>query len=421
MPVDQRLRAQIQLILDSLDDAAAFPDPQRWDAVDDVDYLYRKNAVLVREPDADRLVTTLTQSYGPARGADAAAQPPPFERRPVTRGVLGVTLPPHLPPVPDVLDGLDRALGPGVATPDHVLYVCPYACPAAEPAEVPAGTVNPVPPAGTPRPECDGHGVMVSIVDTGLLPGASARHSWLTGVDGVPEDAFAPGTGYILPYAGHGTFAAGCMRCAAPKASAYVERAFDIAGANYESRLAPSLEDALSRNPDVLEFTFTTSSRGDRPLHTFDDIYESSIRPREGLVVVAPAGNDGKSRRMWPAAYPWVVSVGALSADWRSRASFSNFGAWVDVFAPGEDLVNAYADGTYVCNEPPVGEHRKFQGMAMWSGTSFSTPIVAGLIAGRMSATGENGRQAAAALLKLAGSQAIPGVGAVLYPGDACR
>jgi len=438
MPVDARMRDQINLILDKLGSvgAAAHPDPSLWDdpGVDDVEYLYRRNTILARHQDAGRVADAIT-AFFEQQGVPEGEQPQlQQERVPRTTRVIRFTLPDTGASVPTILDTLDRELGEGVATPDHILYVCPEACPATEPIEVPPGTVDPVPPPGLNargshpcrgryRPECDGDGVFLSIVDTGLMPDAAAGHPWLTGVDGTVEDPYtvdSNGNTIIVPYAGHGTFVAGVARCMAPKASAYVERAFDIAGANFETMLPASLADALNRNPDILVFTFCTSTRGDHSLVTFDDFFDTRIRDMKGLLVVAPAGNDGHDRPMWPAAYREVLSVGALSANWRDRAYFSNYGRWVDVYAPGQDLINAYPAGTYVCIEPPVGEHRQFHLMAKWNGTSFSTPVVAGLVAARMSATGENAQQAADSLMRLACSQTIPGVGAVLYPGQAC-
>ena len=444
MPADLRLKAQTELVLRHHEDAAAFPD--NWEQAGEVQYLYHKHTILVRERDADRVAEELmnilrdTEGGEPEGGEPEGEAPegeapegeaPPFVQRRATGTVLSFTLSPRFPPVPILLDFLDERLGRGVARPDLMLYVSPLICPATEPGEVPPGTATPFPPPGfdargcgpghcVPRTDCDGDGVFVSVVDTGWITDAATDHPWLAGVDGAAETVYDSTTGDIRPYAGHGTFVAGCLRCTAPKVSAYVERAFDIAGADYESHLVPSLEDALDRSPDILVFTFATTSRKDLSLHTFDDFYERRIRYVKGLVVVAPAGNDGKSRPNWPAAYDWVVSVGALSASWRDRAHFSNFGGWVDVYAPGEDLINAFATGRYVCTEPPVGQLRHFYGMAKWSGTSFSTPVVAGLIAARMSATGENGRQAAESLLRFARSQAISGAGAVLYPGQAC-
>jgi subtilisin family serine protease len=136
----------------------------------------------------------------------------------------------------------------------------------------------------------------------------------------------------------------------------------------------------------------------------------------KGIAVIAAAGNDAHRDRFYPAAMPWAVGVGAYDTATGRRADFSNFGHWVDVFAPGVDLVNAFPSGRYTYGEPPTDQVADFTGMAKWSGTSFSTPLVAGLVAARMSRTGQNARAAAADLLLLAQQNAHPGIGAVLNP-----
>jgi hypothetical protein len=428
MPVNERTQAQARLILDGHEGAAAHPAPDQWEDADDLQYLYREHTILVRAIEADRVTGQLRRilddaGYGDVPEGDARE----IRREEVSRGLVRLTVPPTPTLVPDLVARLDEDLWPGIAKPDHKVYLCPAMCPATEPIEV-WGNAAPVPSpglgaaGGAAWKGNDGYGVAVSIVDTGLIPEATARHAWLTGVRGDQEDPYTTdgeGSKVLAPYAGHGTFGAGVLRCVAPKASVFVERAFSTAGADFESHLLSSLENALDRDPDILVFTFTSATHRDQSLKTFDELYDRRISRLKGMIVLAPAGNDATSQPRWPAAHPGVIAVGALAANGRQRAHWSNFGRWVDVYAPGEDLVNAYPEGTYVCSEPPdAGQRREFHGMAMWSGTSFSTPLVAGLIAARMSKTGENAQQAADALLRFACGQAIPGVGPVLYPGQ---
>jgi hypothetical protein len=406
-----------------------FPPRDEW-TEDGPEYLYREGHVLIRDADIGRVTEVL-------RGG----RPAPSRRDRDDDGgsnvnVNGLTLF-ELPPLlaPDDDDGgepvpltvhrallrVDTVLGVGVAAPDHVVFLCPShtgsGCPATEPEEVPPGS-GPDPAVGAPE-ACDGAGTLVAVIDSGLT-GTSPPQSWMTGVLGEDERTLVP-NGPIQPYEGHGTFCAGMVRTVAPRADVYVWNAFLKVGAEFESTLAAKIVLALEQGPDVISLSFGCVSRDSIPPIGFEVVRER-VAELKGVVVVAAAGNDGVRAPFWPAASPWTVSVGALTLDGRAKARFSNFGGWVDVYAPGENLVNAFCAGTYTCTETPnIGQVRKFDGMARWSGTSFSTPMVAGLIAARMSATGENGQQAAAALLRRARKQAIPGLGAVIFPGQACE
>jgi subtilisin family serine protease len=313
-------------------------------------------------------------------------------------------------------------IGAGAVSAHHVVPICGPTgngggCPAVEPEPMPAGSA---PYPGYTADRCAGEGVKVVVVDTGLDRKATRRSSWLKGVRGDRDYAIQGST--LNEYAGHGTFIAGVIRCIAPLAEVCVRQVFGFGGAALERDLVQRLDDILEEDhPDIISMSAGTYTYDASGLLTFP-AFSERLSHHKGVVLVVAAGNDGDRKPFWPAAAPYTVSVGALGTHWRGRAGFSNYGGWVDVYAPGQDLVNAFPKGTYTYREPPhvvAGQPPRvveFYGMARWSGTSFSTPVVAGLIAARMSRTGENGREAAAALIAEAQGAAQPGVGAVLLP-----
>ncbi|RLV50004.1 hypothetical protein D9V37_09040 [Nocardioides mangrovicus] len=371
-------------------------EAHRGDSEDDADfeYLYRTAHILVRDADVARVREVI-------EGAEVSDS--------LVNGVTRLSLPDDLD-VAAALDRLDVALGVGAATPDHVLWVVPGGCcPATEPEETKAADAWPEPN----HRELDGKGVLVSVVDTGWhTPSATdPRSPWLAGVRG-DEETIDPNA--IHPYAGHGTFIAGVVRCEAPASDIYVEGYLTHGGAIFESEMIKQLVEALAKGPDVISFSGGTVTRGNRPSLAFEVFYENFLSKLKGTVLVAAAGNDDTREPFWPAAFPWSVSVGAIDRH-GNKAEFSNYGSWVDVYALGVDVVNAFPHGTYTCTEPPhVGEVRHFDGLCRWSGTSFSTPVVAGKIAARMSRTGLSARAAADELLVEARNNAIVGVGAIL-------
>lgn len=82
----------------------------------------------------------------------------------------------------------------------------------------------------------------------------------------------------------------------------------------------------------------------------------------EGCILIAAAGNDDVETQFYPAAYNHVVSVAATTSS-NTKASFSNYGTWVSVSAPGNNIYSTTVGNSY----------------GNKSGTSMASPMVAGL------------------------------------------
>ncbi|MFI5908272.1 S8 family peptidase [Dactylosporangium sp. NPDC051541] len=317
---------------------------------------------------------------------------------------------------------LRRELGHGAVSLNHLVHITGDAgvCPADEPEPVAECT------ALWPAPAKDrfaGTGVKIVVVDTGLDHDTVVRHPFMAGVEGECDRQVTPGRRpQLLRYAGHGTFIAGLIRTVAPGAEVMVRHFLSFAGKQLESELAPMLSCSLDEDdPDIISMSAGTQTWDGSGLLSLAAFNERQLRHHKGVVLVAAAGNDSSRTPFWPAAAPFAISAGSLNRTLDDRADFTNFGGWVDCYTHGQDVVGIFPKGSYQygegrwehANPPRVVD---FTGLARWSGTSFSTPIVAALIAARMSHTGENGQTAAAALLRTAQAAARPGVGAILLP-----
>jgi hypothetical protein len=161
------------------------------------------------------------------------------------------------------------------------------------------------------------------------------------------------------PYSdfGHGTMTSGLIHLVAPKAKILPLKAFTSNGQGYVSNVVAALYYAVQHNANVVNMSFDVST----PSQALSQAI--SYANQSGLVLVAAAGNESTSAPVYPAALNSSVMGVASTSDYDTRSTFSNYGntdVWIA--APGEYVISTFPGGTY----------------AACSGTSFSSPLVAG-------------------------------------------
>lgn len=257
----------------------------------------------------------------------------------------------------------------------------------------PENSAGPTPafPADTAA-RAKGSNVRVVIIDTGVH-GRDRTDGWLrdldTGDNTEDLDVFPP-PNFLDLAAGHGSFVAGIIQQIVPEAEIKVCKILDSDGLADELTIAVELVKEVMDGLQAGKHVVVNLSLGEetaddeRPvaLGAALEIIGKKTREYEQLetLVVAAAGNYGHDRPCYPAAFPNVTAVaavtqGLLPALWSSR------GAWVDACTIGEGVWSTFVKGI----ESPVTDYRFEEFLqnawALWSGTSFAAPQVAGAIA----------------------------------------
>lgn len=216
-----------------------------------------------------------------------------------------------------------------------------------------------------------GGNVKVAAVDSGI----AAKHPDLAGKIAAQRD-FVGSTqdGVAQDDVGHGTHVAGTMAGATnngigvadgcPQCRLLVAKVGDSSGVT-DRDLVEGIRWSADNGAKVINLSLGGTGRSDALKNAVNYAYN------KGAVVAAAAGNDGSNVVNYPAAYSNVIAIAATTRDDR-HASFSNYGSWVDVAAPGVNILSTVPGG-----------------YDSYSGTSMASPHVSAL-AGLLAAQGRS-------------------------------
>jgi serine protease len=240
-----------------------------------------------------------------------------------------------------------------------------------------------------------GSGVVVAIVDTGIAY-ENYQRSWkekyyiapdLAGTSFVPGYDFVNDDTHANDDNGHGTHVAGTV-------AQSTDNSLGIAGVAFNATLMPvkvlgkngsgnyaDVADGIRYAADNGADIITLSLGGPSPTTYLEEAVKYAHD--KGVLVIAATGNDGIGSVAYPAAYDdYVVAVGATRFD-ETRSYYSNYGASVDLVAPGGDMgvdqnKDGYGDGVL---QQTFGNKTNDWGYYFFQGTSMATPHVAGVAA----------------------------------------
>jgi subtilisin family serine protease len=243
------------------------------------------------------------------------------------------------------------------------------------------------PPPGTPDCDIDAPEawdintgsweVVIAVVDTGVdYNHRDLQANMWTDTNGFYGRDFVNNDNNPMDDRGHGTHCAGII-------AAEGNNGLDITGVCWNARImglkvldsggsgsysdaATAFYYAVENGADVLSNSWGGSNYSETLEQAVD--YAHSM----GVITVAAAGNEFTDSAHYPAYYEHVIAVAATYSDGK-KASFSNYGDWVDIAAPGVDVLSLRASGTSYGT--PYDDYT-----TILTGTSMACPHAAGVV-----------------------------------------